>query len=314
MVRPHVTLVVSAIAFAIAASHAAAYPWPVKPFDVQHAIRGNFDDPRALRGIIDAPGYNPLSFHSGVDIQAPDGTAVYAIESGQVTFPSASAVAVATLSASGFAPLIFGYWHLIPVVGPFQYVARGQLLGYVRPGAGHVHLAEKRYGQYVNPLRPGGLAPYRDTTAPVIRRLVIYRCDTATEIDSDAVSGCVDLAVDAYDPAPIAPQPPWAHVVLSPASIRWGGLFTSAWRPLAFQAQTVDFSRFWTIPLEDVYAPGTRMNGPNTPGDYRYWLARNLNTRILSDGPHTISVTATDVRGNETTTALQFTVANAPPR
>src|SRR5712692_8228540 len=121
MVRPHVILVVSAIAFAIAASHAAAYPWPVKPFDVQHAIRGNFDDPRALRGSVDASGNNPLSFHSGVDIQAPDGTAVYAVESGQVTYPSASAVAVASPSTFALAPLIFDYWHVVPAVAPLQY-------------------------------------------------------------------------------------------------------------------------------------------------------------------------------------------------
>src|SRR5438128_6528686 len=139
--------------FAVTASGAAAYPWPVKPFGAQHPIRGNFDDPRALRGSVDAAGYNPLSFHSGVDIQAPDGTPVYAIEFGQVTFPSASAVSVGTPFASAFAPLVFGYWHVVPAVGPHQYVARGQLLGYVRPGAGHVHLSEKRYGEYVNPLR-----------------------------------------------------------------------------------------------------------------------------------------------------------------
>src|SRR5205823_956552 len=149
-----------------------------------------------LRGSVDATGYNPLSFHSGVDIQAPDGTPVYAIEFGQVTFPSASAVSVGTPFASAFAPLVFGYWHVVPAVGSHQYVARGQLLGYVRPGAGHVHLSEKRYGEYVNPLRRGALTPYRDTTPPVIRGLVLYRCGTTSQLKPDVVAGCVDVAVD----------------------------------------------------------------------------------------------------------------------
>lgn len=294
--------------FLLTASTAAAYPWPIKPFNVQHPIRGNFDDPRALRGSIDAVGNNPLSFHSGVDIQTPDGTPVYSIAAGQVTFPAASAVSVGTPFAAPFAPLVFGYWHVVPVVGDMQYVARGQLLGYVRVGAGHVHLSEKRFGQYVNPLRLGGLRPYRDTMPPVIRKLVFYRCGTTTEVKADAVSGCVDVAVDAYDPPPIAPSPPWSDVVLSPARIGWSGLFGGAWLPLAYRTQNVDFINLLTVPLVDVYAPGTIMNGPNAPGDYRYWLARNVNASLFSDGSHTVVVTASDVRGNTTTAALEFTV------
>ena len=301
---------VGAALFLLCGSTAAAYPWPVKPFNAQHPIRGNFDDPRALRGSIDAVGDNPLSFHSGVDIQAPDGMPVYAIQAGQVEFPSASAVAVGTPYAAPHAPLMFGYWHVVPVVDPLQFVVRGQLLGYVKGGEGHVHLSEKRSGKYVNPLRRGGLAPYRDTTPPVIRKLVFYRCGTATEVKDDAVAGCVDIAVDAYDPPPIPPQPPWSDVVLSPARITWSGLFAGAWLPLAYHAQSVAFISLLTIPLTDVYAPGTIMNGPNTLGDYRYWLAHNVDTNLLADGRHTIVVTASDVRDNTTTAALAFTVAN----
>jgi hypothetical protein len=52
------------------------------------------------------------------------------------------------------------------------------------------------------------------------------------------------------------------------------------------------------------------MNGPNAPGDYRYWLAHRVDTTLLDDGAHTIVVTANDVRGNTTTAALEFTVTN----
>ena len=59
--------------------------------------------------------------------------------------------------------------------------------------------------------------------------------------------------------------------------------------------------------VRDVYAPGTVQNGPNVAGDYRFWLVRGLDTSSLV-GDHTISVTASDTRGNRTTRAFTFTV------
>ena len=58
------------------ASGASAYPWPFKPFNKQHPIRGFFGDPRTvfengvLSGGFDGPGF--FSFHQGVDIAAPE--------------------------------------------------------------------------------------------------------------------------------------------------------------------------------------------------------------------------------------------------
>jgi hypothetical protein len=302
-------LALLALASLVVAPAAHAYPWPVRPFNVQHPIRGGFDDPRSLRGSVDPTIDNPLSFHDGVDIQAPDGSPVYSVAPGIVTFPAPSAVAV---SGGG---VTFGYWHIVPAVGPNQYVSSGRLLGYIRPGAGHVHLAEKRFGTYVNPLRRGGLAPYRDATSPVIRGLVFYRCGTHTELPATAVGGCVDIAVDAYDPPAIPPKPPWSGVVLAPSRITWSGLFSAdAWRPVGFQAQHVDFSRLLAADdVRSVYAPGTRQNQANWPGDYRFWLAHNVATTLLGDGTHVLWVTATDVRGNTATRAIPFTVANVPP-
>ena len=60
-------------------SVAHAYGWPVKPFNRMHAIRGTFDDPRFHV----APDLTwKGTFHFGVDISAPDGTPVYAVEPG----------------------------------------------------------------------------------------------------------------------------------------------------------------------------------------------------------------------------------------
>ena len=79
------------------------------PFDHQHPIRGTFDDPRTRTGRVDRDPTNPQRFHDGVDIQVPDGTPVYAIESGEVDLVNRFAVAVVSPVWSPTAPLVFGY-------------------------------------------------------------------------------------------------------------------------------------------------------------------------------------------------------------
>jgi len=54
------------------------HPWPLKPFDRQHPVRGLFGDPR----IGDKGG---KSFHFGVDVSGLDGTAVYGVNGGRVS-------------------------------------------------------------------------------------------------------------------------------------------------------------------------------------------------------------------------------------
>src|SRR5690349_19886335 len=77
------------LAGAVLPPAAHAYQWPVKPFHVQHPIRGSFGDPRTVfAGPPSADGLRGpcvCSFHEGVDISAPDGTPVYPVESGTVT-------------------------------------------------------------------------------------------------------------------------------------------------------------------------------------------------------------------------------------
>ena len=68
------------------------YGWPVKPFDQQHPVRGYFNDPRVL----DASH----AFHFGVDVSAPDGTAVYAVAPGTVYIED-KGHAVAVLQSNG---------------------------------------------------------------------------------------------------------------------------------------------------------------------------------------------------------------------
>ena len=128
--------------------------WPLAPFHQQHPIRAGLNELR------------PASLHVGVDIQARDGAAVYAIQPGvaRVLLPSGPNARVQVGS--------YIYWHITPAVRtgelarPFETV-----LGTVMAGYGHIAFSElDAAGEYVNPLRPGGrvLEPYVDAAAPVI--------------------------------------------------------------------------------------------------------------------------------------------------
>src|SRR5437016_13033023 len=102
-----IALVVAAtLVFATASALASStkhtggsYPWPVKPFNQAHPIRGSFGDPRTLffgppsaRTLLGGNG--SFTFHTGVDVSAPDGTAVYPVESGTVRSVSNTWIAV----------------------------------------------------------------------------------------------------------------------------------------------------------------------------------------------------------------------------
>jgi|SRR5579872_394416 len=290
--------VLGAAAFALPAN-AFAYDWPVKPFDVQHPVRGGFDDPRQDMRKDGQPEY---SFHSGIDISAPDGSPVYAIDPGWV---SLRVGAVVVSSPSG---QVFGYWHVHPAVRNGLFVRRHQLIGHIEAGRGHVHLSESVGGIYLNPLRPGGIAPYVDHTPPTIDNIVMV--SDGHPADILGVTGTVDLVADAYDTPPIAPPGAWADARVSPAVISWR--IVSAGDPVMAWRTAIDF-RLHLLPssvFSSVFAPGTLQNRPSHPGDYRYYLAHSFDTRRLVDGVYTLEVTAGDTRGNTTTATLPFRVAN----
>ena len=95
--------------------------------------------------------------HNGIDMAAPEGTPIYAAKGGQVSIATYSA------SAGNYVQINHGdgyrsvYMHMTGyTVKPGQYVAQGQLIGYVgNTGASkgnHLHFGISLNGSYVNPV------------------------------------------------------------------------------------------------------------------------------------------------------------------
>ena len=271
-----------------------SYSWPLEPFDRAHPVRAYFNDPR-ISG-------HSKAFHFGIDVSAPNGTAVFAVSAGQVHLEDPRAISV---TAGG---VEHGYWHVVPAVQHLEHVGEHQLLGHIDAPWLHVHFAERVDGHYRNPLRPGALTPWRDDTRPTVTRITLSR--GGDELPDDAVNGAVDVIVEAHDDPPVAVPPPWHDLPVTPARLRWrvrrGAQVVRAWHtPVDFTRTLLPQSAY-----ERVYAPGTRQNRQGSPGRYCFYLAHTWSTTTLSDGAYELEVEASDLAGNTGSRSQPLTIAN----
>ncbi len=192
--------------------------------------------------------------------------------------------------------------------------AYSTVVGWVEAPWEHVHFSEMRDGVYVNPLRPGALGPYADTTRPRVKELGATL--DGSVIPTRATRGTVELVVEAYDETPI------------PVPGRWGGKPVT---PCAPALARDDARRPRPAGLADGdrppagRAPRTRPSGPSTrrwtrqnkrnrPGRYRFVLAPAWDTRSLADGRYVVEVAASDVSGNRTVARFPIRIANSAER
>ena len=284
-------------------SCARAYGWPVRPFDRAQPVRGNFCDPRL--------GKSSPTFHFGIDISAPDGSPVYPTRSGVVYLRADHPDVVGVTSADGRTR--FEYWHITPAVRSGERaVAYKTLLGSIKKGRDHVHFTEIADHVWLNPLRPGALTPYGDTTRPVVSAIRFERA--APPVPAARIGGVVDIVADVYDLPSLSAPEPWTDLPVTPAVIRWrllrGGIPLTGWRTVVDCSRSLPPARAFA----DVYALGTRQNGPGGPGRFHYYLARGWRSDSLARGAYRIEVTALDVRGNRGKQTLDFTVAKRGSR
>jgi hypothetical protein len=292
-----------------------AYGWPVKPFDRQHAIRGNFGDPRTVFSGRRHPetvltGNGTFSFHQGVDISAPDGSRVYPVAPGTVTFVSPHRVTVSCDSGRSFQ-----YWHITPKVRVGQSVETGRtVLGRIEQKREHVHLTQLESRRPVSPTLPGRLTPYRDPTSPTVLGIELRGERRA---DGGAVRGSVTFVAQAFDTPSIPVPGRWRGYPVTPARVSWrlerrGRVVL---RGVARDERTVpENALFW-----QTYARGTYQNWPVfhgrkarfVVGHYLFKLfPRPLDTRRLRDGAYVLVVSARDTRWNSDSRRVRFTVDN----
>jgi len=273
------------------------YGWPVKPFSRQHPVRAYLNDPRNGHG-------DAKSFHFGIDITAPTGTAVYAVAAGEA-FVTRGRMAVAVRGSSR----TFGYWHVKPVVRNHQSVGLHQLLGYiVDEGSGkHVHFAERdQRGRYLNPLRTGGIGPYVDRTPPHVASVEFLR--DGHEIAAGALTGRVDVVAEIYDTTPMRVPAPWSNMPVTPAKVGW-----SLWhhgRRIRAERTIINSDHMLPPKLYDaIYARGTAQNWVGAPGHYRFYIARGLDSNRLPAGTSRIRIDAGDTRGNRAVAVVSIAPA-----
>lgn len=167
--------------------------WPLEPFHGQHALRAGLNEQRAT------------SFHHGIDIQAYDGSPVYAIQSGQAH------IIQATGDDSRVQVGNFIYWHIRPTVREGQRVAPyRQIVGRITAGHGHLHFSEvDAAGRYLNPLRPGGraLEPWGDSQAPVL--------------DRPRLAPTGEVIIRAFDPQSFRLKTTYETPIMAPAAVAY---------------------------------------------------------------------------------------------
>jgi hypothetical protein len=296
-----------------------SYGWPVKPFDRPHAVRGNFGDPRtsffgSLRGGPSARGI--FLFHNGVDISAPDGTAVYPVASGRVTDVEADHVTVTSYDLRRFQ-----YWHVKPVVVVGEAVTSDStILGHILPRLGHVHLTEIDRGRVVNPLLPGHLFPYRDPKPPRVDS-VLVTSERGRTLLGRTVGDSIIIEAAAHDAPSMPPPGRWHDAIVTPATLGW---WLSAEDGSIVRGPSTVFDVRRTLPPSrefwHVYSSGTFQNFPVSErfhltmvGNYVFRVAE-LNTESLANGLYRLTVKATDICGNAGSLRTTIRVANPPER
>jgi hypothetical protein len=318
LVVPATRVAAAPASSACQASHGSAYHWPIKPFDRQHPIRGTFGDPRIVSATLPFGQTGPAqtdgySFHNGVDIGAPPGTAVYPVVTGKVVRANKGQIVVLTDDGRSFQ-----YYHLTkaPAVRlGICAVAYHTLLGWIRTGYEHVHLAEIDNHVVHNPLARGHLEPYRDWTTPVATGLYLYDGTLADKLGGRALGPHDQLSVAAAD-QPSMPLPGvWDDLPQTPALVEWRlfhGNRRTAWQVAADFRYTEPPPRdFW-----DVYGAGTYQNCPifqqhrylGTPG--RYLFRIRLDPGRMKPGVYRLAVRVSDIRGNTSSAWWPLTIVH----
>lgn len=241
----------------------AAAQYPLLPQDQQHYINGTIGEERAGRN----------RYHYGLDMAAPNGTAVYSIESGIYNWVSGSV----TIGHYAYVHVVN---HPSDWIDGQTYVEANEFIGVVTQG--HVHLQqstddltnitgfeEQNQTPWINPI--GHLNPV-DEVAPDIDEARLYRQGNnagAHITDFSTLFGQIDIRVNVED-ARINANGSGNIFGVAPYTINWEVI------DLANTVlQTYDGLSFANVPTnasaQTVHGPNANWRTPN----FEYWITND---------------------------------------
>ena len=218
----------------------------------------------------------------------------------------------------------FQYWHVTASVSTGQHVdAQSTVLGHIIRGCGHVHLTELDGSTIVNPLQPGHLSPYGDTTVPAVNSIRFRKTVTGNDLMPELLRGRIELLASVSDKPTMPIAGPWHDLPVMPARVTWqirkadtGKVLVPTHTAYDVRDHLPSPTAFWTV-----YARGTHQNMSVFGRHYSYmqpgiYLLRltpgGFDTTTLRDGVYDLVVTATDIRGNHSTSTERFSTHNKP--
>jgi hypothetical protein len=191
------------------------------------------------------------------------------------------------------------------------------VLGHVMAPAMHVHLPELQHERPVNPLAPGHIGPYQDTTTPKVTSISLRSGNGRDELLPNLLRGRVAIVVAAEDAPTLDAPGQWRGLPVSPALLSWE-IRTWQGRRVTERAVAVDFrsrlprrDEFWSV-----YARGTYQNMAAFAGHYSWgqrgaylYKLATFDTRTLQPGAYDLVVIASDMRGNASSATRRFLVS-----
>ncbi len=286
----------------------AGYQWPIKPVHQQHDVSATFCENRPS-----SDGTSQIDhFHNAIDIPLAEGGEVFAIEGGNVEW----------IVREGYAAYIrvgrYNYLHVTPLTSldVNDYVQKDQLVGHTNY-ANHVHLIDGMYPDYINPLRPDGIAPFQDAYSPTVAWVKFYMDGTTTEFTNGKVSGPVDIVARLYDRTDNGAYGSNNGIYLAGYQIYDSSgtvALTDPYTPYRFDVRPANSY------ITNVYFPGSGLS------TYLYILTNHVtgngywNTKNYAPGTYKIKIFAQDTRDNTVTAWKTVKVARQdiwppePPR
>jgi hypothetical protein len=285
-------LMTAMFAVILAGLHTACwgYQWPLRQFGTSHPITGTLGEYRT--GEDRVPNTTDDHLHSGVDIGGGTGTEVYPAVGGTVEAKGYNFVKVRDGARA------IDYVHIVPQVNEGQTVTAGVTVLGMIDSRNHLHFREN--GGAANPLRPGGLTPYTDTSAPVVLSIEVVKDGTAgggspfpDTLGCPKVQGRADIKVKARDPQSYGSQKTAPYRIGYEIRAEDGEIVEPAVYKIQFSS--VDGYSLGLVYSETDSDDSTYVYwATNRPDANEYW-----DSEDLWDGWYWIYAYAEDIAGNE---------------